>query len=212
MKERIKAALAERSTQGLYRHRQSFSARMEATIERDKQGYINFSSNDYLGLAHDSELIKAWQYGVHLYGCGSGASPMVTGHHKAHLDLESCLTQWLGYERAILFPSGFSANQALILTLLNRKDVLVQDKLNHASLIEAGWLSETKMKRFKHNDLEHLRSVLSKEALAIEGSMLVATEGVFSMDGDCAPLEGIENICRSYNAFCMVDDAHGIGV
>lgn len=132
---------------------------------------------------------------------------MVTGFSAAHSNLEAALTEWLGYDRAILFGSGFSANQALLFTLLEKSDVLIQDRLNHASLIEAGALSPAKMKRFKHNDIEHLKSLINSE-----DNHLVVTEGVFSMDGDCAPLSDIAEATRSHDAWFAVDDAHGIGV
>jgi 8-amino-7-oxononanoate synthase len=180
----------------------------QVEIESDGTRYLNFSSNDYLGLANDSELVGHWQTGLSLYGAGSGASPLVTGFCSAHQNLESQLCEWLGYQRAILFNSGFSANQAALFTLLGKDDHLIQDKLNHASLIEAGRLSPAVMKRFKHNDTQHLKALLSLHA-----ETLVVTEGVFSMDGDQAPLSELNDIVKAH-PLCslMVDDAHGIGV
>ncbi|MCE7614290.1 8-amino-7-oxononanoate synthase, partial [Vibrio fluvialis] len=141
-----------------------------------------------------------------LYGCGSGASPLVTGFSEAHQILEHTLCEWLGFERAVLFGSGFSANQALLFTLLQKGDFLLQDKLNHASLMEAGMLSSAQMKRFQHNDVAHLTRLLDKQI-----ATLVVTEGVFSMDGDQAPLAEIQAALGS-NAWLAVDDAHGVGV
>ncbi|HAS26180.1 MAG TPA: 8-amino-7-oxononanoate synthase, partial [Vibrio sp.] len=169
--------------------------------------FINFSSNDYLGLANDPELVNAWQTGLSQYGAGSAASPLVTGFSPAHRNLEAQLCEWLGFERAILFSSGFSANQALLFSLLEKDDSLLQDKLNHASLMEAGMLSPATMKRFKHNDTQHLESLLSRSPQS-----LVVTEGVFSMDGDKAPLSQIFNLTNRYDSWLAVDDAHGIGV
>ncbi|WP_181136801.1 8-amino-7-oxononanoate synthase [Vibrio hyugaensis] len=206
-KSRIESALAERKTQGLNRSMNVVFAGNQSVLEHEGRRYINFSSNDYLGLANDQALVRAWQQGLSVYGSGSGASPMVTGFSAAHSNLESALTEWLGYERAILFGSGFSANQALLFTLLEKSDVLIQDRLNHASLMEAGALSPAKMKRFKHNDIEHLSSLISGE-----DNNLVVTEGVFSMDGDCAPLANIAEVTGNYDAWLAVDDAHGIGV
>ncbi|MCE9845284.1 8-amino-7-oxononanoate synthase [Vibrio antiquarius] len=206
-KSRIESALAERKTQGLNRSMNVVFAGNQSVLEHEGRRYINFSSNDYLGLANDQALVRAWQQGLSVYGSGSGASPMVTGFSAAHSNLEAALTEWLGYDRAILFGSGFSANQALLFTLLEKSDVLIQDRLNHASLMEAGALSPAKMKRFKHNDIEHLKSLLNSE-----DSHLVVTEGVFSMDGDCAPLSDIAEVVRSHDAWFAVDDAHGIGV
>ncbi|MFH4829992.1 8-amino-7-oxononanoate synthase [Vibrio diabolicus] len=206
-KSRIESALAERKTQGLNRSMNVVFAGNQSVLEHEGRRYINFSSNDYLGLANDQELVRAWQQGLSVYGSGSGASPMVTGFSAAHSNLEAALTEWLGYDRAILFGSGFSANQALLFTLLEKSDVLIQDRLNHASLIEAGALSPAKMKRFKHNDIEHLKSLINSE-----DNHLVVTEGVFSMDGDCAPLADIAEVVSSHDAWFAVDDAHGIGV
>ena len=206
-KSRIESALATRKAQGLNRSMNVVFSGNQSILEYEGRRYINFSSNDYLGLANDQALVRAWQQGLSVYGSGSGASPMVTGFSAAHSNLEAALTEWLGYERAILFGSGFSANQALLFTLLEKSDVLIQDRLNHASLMEAGMLSPAKMKRFKHNDIAHLKSLLNSE-----DNHLVVTEGVFSMDGDCAPLADIAEVTRSYDAWFAVDDAHGIGV
>ncbi|WP_162998970.1 8-amino-7-oxononanoate synthase [Vibrio campbellii] len=206
-KSRIESALAARKAQGLNRSMNVVFSGNQSILEYEGRRYINFSSNDYLGLANDQALVRAWQQGLSVYGSGSGASPMVTGFSAAHSNLEAALTEWLGYERAILFGSGFSANQALLFTLLEKSDVLIQDRLNHASLMEAGMLSPAKMKRFKHNDIAHLKSLLSSE-----DNHLVVTEGVFSMDGDCAPLADIAEVTSSHDAWFAVDDAHGIGV
>lgn len=205
-KPRIQSALSERESHGLTRSLQVMTAGNRTQTECGKARFVNFSSNDYLGLASDSELVTAWQRGLELYGSGSGASPLVTGFSPAHASLESALCEWLGYERAVLFGSGFSANQALLFTLLRKDDLLIQDKLNHASLMEAGMLTEATMKRFKHNDVTHLAQLLSSQK-----DTLVVTEGVFSMDGDLAPLNEIHHMTRD-KAWLMVDDAHGVGV
>lgn len=206
-KSRIESALADRKAQGLNRSMNVVFSSNQSILEYEGRRYINFSSNDYLGLANDQALVRAWQQGLSVYGSGSGASPMVTGFSAAHSNLEAALTEWLGYERAVLFGSGFSANQALLFTLLEKSDVLIQDRLNHASLMEAGALSPAKMKRFKHNDIEHLKSLINSE-----DNHLVVTEGVFSMDGDCAPLADIADVTGNHDAWLAVDDAHGIGV
>lgn len=203
---RIQAALSEREHLGLTRSPNAIYGGNKAHAEFKGKRFLNFSSNDYLGLACDKELVEAWQEGLNIYGAGSGASPLVTGFSPAHENLQSVLCEWLGYERAVLFGSGFSANQALLFTLLTKNDQLIQDKLNHASLMEAGILTEATMKRFKHNDVNHLSNQLSE----CENS-LVVTEGVFSMDGDLSPLSAIQEVILD-KAWLMVDDAHGIGV
>ncbi|ADT86740.1 8-amino-7-oxononanoate synthase [Vibrio furnissii] len=203
---RIHQALADRDQQGLRRSLQVLERSNQTLLAQRGQRYINFSSNDYLGLASDTALAHAWQQGLSLYGCGSGASPLVTGFSEAHQTLERTLCEWLGFERAVLFGSGFSANQALLFTLLQKGDLLLQDKLNHASLMEAGLLSSAQMKRFQHNDVAHLTRLLNEQV-----TTLVVTEGVFSMDGDQAPLADIQAALGS-NAWLAVDDAHGVGV
>ncbi len=206
-KSRIESALTQRKEQGLSRSMKLVFSGNQFVLEYKGKRYVNFSSNDYLGLANDQALVRAWQQGLSVYGSGSGASPLVTGFSAAHSNLEAALTEWLGYERAILFGSGFSANQALLFTLLEKSDVLLQDRLNHASLMEAGALSPAKMKRFKHNDIGHLKSLMNDD-----DNQLVVTEGVFSMDGDCSPLQEIATLTQAHNAWLAVDDAHGIGV
>ncbi|WP_375754095.1 8-amino-7-oxononanoate synthase [Vibrio sp. HN007] len=204
---RIENALTLRRQSGLTRSVNVFAGANQALFSKDNQGYINFSSNDYLGLAADSEVVANWQRGLDIYGAGSGASPLVTGQSHAHLGLEETLCDWLGYERAVLFVSGFSANQAVLFSLLNKSDLLLQDRLNHASLMEAGSLSPATMKRFRHNDVSHLERLLTRS-----DSSLVVTEGVFSMDGDKAPLKAISEVTEATDNWLMVDDAHGIGV
>ena len=206
-KSRIKDALAHRREQGLTRQLKVLENSNGPLLISEGSSFINFSSNDYLGLANDPELVDAWQSGLSQYGAGSAASPLVTGFSPAHRNLEAQLCEWLGFECAILFNSGFSANQALLFSLLEKDDSLLQDRLNHASLMEAGMLSPATMKRFKHNDTQHLESLLSRTPQS-----LVVTEGVFSMDGDQAPLSQISSLTNQYDSWLAIDDAHGIGV
>lgn len=205
---RIQAALAARQAKGLSRSLRPLLSGNQVEVEYQGTRYLNFSNNDYLGLANDPDLVKRWQEGLSLYGAGSGASPLVTGFCSAHQNLEQQLCEWLGYQRAILFNSGFSANQAALFALLEKGDLLLQDKLNHASLMEAGSLCAATMKRFKHNDMAHLANLMNSPS-----PTLVVTEGVFSMDGDQAPLGEINRLIEAQpNSSLMVDDAHGIGV
>lgn len=205
---RINKALAERESAGLTRTITPCDGGNTSTIRIGGRNLLNFSNNDYLGLANDPELNKAFQQGIELYGSGSSASPMVTGFSRAHQLLENALCEWLGFERAVLFSSGFAANQALLMALLQKDDLLIQDKLNHASLMEAGMLSPATMKRFRHNDVEHLSRLMTKQPIP---DTMVVTEGVFSMDGDQAPLANIRTALQD-KALFVVDDAHGIGV
>lgn len=207
--QRISSALTQRKQAGLNRFRTVIEQGNQSRLVVNGQSYINFSGNDYLGLASSKELTQAWQQGLSLYGSGSGASPLVTGYSKPHADLESQLAEWLGFDCALLFNSGFSANQAVLFSLLEKGDTLLQDKFNHASLMEAGILSPATMKRFKHNDISHLTKLL---ATSDHSPSLVVTEGVFSMDGDLSPLSDIAKVTKANNAWLMVDDAHGCGV
>ncbi|EPJ0728369.1 MULTISPECIES: 8-amino-7-oxononanoate synthase [Morganella] len=172
---------------------------------------VNFSGNDYLGLSRHPAVIRAWCDGTRQYGVGSGGSGHVTGYTTAHRDLEQMLAEWLGFDRAILFVSGFSANQAVITALMQRGDHLICDKLAHASIMEAAMHSPAEFSRFHHNDTAHLSNRLSRTENST-GKTLVVTEGIFSMDGDAAPLAAILPLTRQHNARLMADDAHGIGV
>ena len=207
----IEAQLQARLDDGLYRSCHTMSGQQGRILNANNKTYLNFSSNDYLGLASDPALIKAWQKGADLYGVGSGGSYLVSGYNQAHADLTEQLKAWLGVEALALFSSGYSANQAIIKLLLSKNDLLIQDKLNHASLMEAGALSECKMLRFKHNDTEHLQQILNKQQ-SNDANKLIISEGVFSMDGDCAPIRTLAEQASAADAWLMVDDAHGLGV
>lgn len=210
----INKQLTERHQQGLYRSSTTISGAQGRLLRVADKTYLNFSSNDYLGLAADPQLIKAWQKGADLYGIGSGGSYLVTGFNQAHQALCEQLKLWLGVESVALFSSGYSANQAIIKLLLKKPDLLFQDKLNHASLMEAGLLSDCTMQRFKHNNVAHLASLLDKsnKSCAVDANKLIVSEGVFSMDGDSAPVKALYAQAKKHNAWLMIDDAHGLGV
>ena len=204
--QRINTALDERRAANAFRTRIVGESDATGFIHQG-QRYCNFSGNDYLGLSRHPAIVEAWQQGAQRYGVGSGGSGHVTGFHQAHHQLEQTLAQWLGYSRALLFISGFSANQAVIGALMQKEDRIVADRLSHASLLEAASLSPATLRRFHHNDVDSLQALLDKP---LSGQQLAITEGVFSMDGDRAPLAEIAAAKR--NALLMVDDAHGIGV
>jgi len=206
----ITEQLALRQQQHLYRETVPVTGKQSRYIDVAGKQYLNFSSNDYLGLASDPALIKAWQKGADLFGIGSGGSYLVTGYNQVHHDVTQQLQAWLGVEAIALFNSGYSANQAMIKLLLSNNDLLLQDKLNHASLMEAGSHSAAKMQRFKHNDLQQLCSLLQKYSDI--KNKLVISEGVFSMDGDTSPIQALKDQCAEHNAWLMIDDAHGLGV
>ena len=206
----IAEQLAERKAQHLHRASIPINGKQSRYIDVNGKQYLNFSSNDYLGLASDPALVNAWKKGADLFGIGSGGSYLVTGYNQVHHDVTQQLQEWLGVESIALFNSGYSANQAIIKLLLSNNDLLIQDKLNHASLMEAGVNSPAKMLRFKHNDMQHLQTILNTNSEV--DNKLVISEGVFSMDGDCAPIDSLQQQCQSHQAWLMVDDAHGLGV
>ncbi|MEF9674588.1 8-amino-7-oxononanoate synthase [Pectobacterium aroidearum] len=207
--QRIEAALAQRQRDDAYRVRLANQGGSGRWLMQGDRCYLNFSSNDYLGLSHHPEIVHAWQQGAEQYGIGSGGSGHVTGYTDAHAMLESQLADWLGYPRALLFISGYAANQAVVAALAEAQDRILADKLSHASLLEAAAQSPATLRRFKHNQADSLQALLEKPA---DGQTLVVTEGVFSMDGDTAPLSALQEQCRAHDAWLMVDDAHGIGV
>lgn len=206
---RIEQALAQRRQDDAYRQRQINQGGSGRWLMQGQRRYLNFSSNDYLGLSHHPEIIRAWQQGAAQYGVGSGGSGHVTGYTDAHAALETQLADWLGYPRALLFISGYAANQAVVAALIQAGDRILADKLSHASLLEAAAHSPAMLRRFQHNQAANLQHLLAKPT---EGQTLVVTEGVFSMDGDMAPLAQLHAQAKAHGAWLMVDDAHGIGV
>ncbi|MDO5640325.1 MAG: 8-amino-7-oxononanoate synthase [Neisseria sp.] len=208
--QHLQTALAAQRDKQAYRRRIPRRADTAAPwLESGGRRYLNFAGNDYLGLSRDAAVIAAWQQALAQYGAGSGGSPLVTGHTDAHATLEEQLADWQGYERALLFPSGFAANQALLLGLLDKDAVLLADKYCHASMQEAAALSPARYRRFAHQRYDMLGQQLAEAA---DKRILVASEGVFSMDGDCADIGRLNALCREYGAWLLLDDAHGIGV
>ncbi|MEN0612963.1 8-amino-7-oxononanoate synthase [Klebsiella indica] len=207
--QRIALALEERRRADALRHRQPVTQGAGRWLIREGRRWLNFSSNDYLGLSQHPAIVKAWQQGAERYGVGSGGSGHVSGYSEAHRALEEQLADWLGYPRALLFISGFAANQAAIAALAGKEDRIVADRLSHASLLEAASLSPAQLRRFQHNDHRHLNQLLEK---SLSGQQLAVTEGIFSMDGDSAPLADIQRETQAAGALLLVDDAHGIGV
>ncbi|KZN39694.1 aminotransferase class I/II-fold pyridoxal phosphate-dependent enzyme [Pseudoalteromonas luteoviolacea] len=204
--EFIEHALDARAQDALLRQRTCIEKATARHIQVDGLKYLNFASNDYLGLA--DLTVSA------TFCAGSKSSALVTGYHRTHRQLEARLCQLLGYERALLFASGFAANFSVLSALFNDSKVgqvsaVFQDKLNHASLIDGSLNSKAKLIRFNHNDMGHLRARLEKSNAE---NKLVVSEGIFSMDGDGAPLQALENLCQTHEAWLMVDDAHSFGV
>ncbi|NND45993.1 MAG: aminotransferase class I/II-fold pyridoxal phosphate-dependent enzyme, partial [Xanthomonadales bacterium] len=205
----LAGAARSRERSGLARTRSALVPASPVEVLHRGQTLVNFSSNDYLGLAGDPALISALQRGAQAHGVGSGASALVTGFREPHAALESELAEFLGYPRVLLCASGYHANLAAMGALAGRGDVIVQDRLCHASLIDGARLSGADLRRYPHADIAALDRQLQRGA---EGHALVVSDGVFSMDGDQADVAALAEICARHDAWLMVDDAHGIGV
>jgi len=199
-----------RQAQGRIRARRSVGRRDGVRLEVGGKWLTGFCSNDYLGLSQQFEVVAALQDAAGREGAGSTASHLVCGHHVLHEQLEHEMADWLGYPRALLFDSGFMANLAVQQALLSEEsDVCVQDRLNHASLLDATRLAGCRLRRYPHLDSEGAMRQLKNAA---DGAAMLATDGVFSMDGDVAPLRSLSLVARMQEALFYVDDAHGIGV
>jgi 8-amino-7-oxononanoate synthase len=203
----MRQALAEREASQLLRRSVTIEQYSGRLLRVAGKSYLNFSGNDYLGLATEPEVIQAYAEGAAAFGAGSSGSPLVTGQHQVHQQLSDTLCDWLGFEQVLLFSSGFAANQTMLQTLAQKGDTLLLDKLSHASLIDGALHSDAQLKRFAHNDLSALHA-----SLIDVSQPLVVTEGVFSMDGDSPDLTGMLSLCRQYQAPLLLDDAHGLGV
>jgi 8-amino-7-oxononanoate synthase len=201
--------LADRRNAGLYRTRRTIDSAQGTLLRVEGRELLAFCSNDYLGLANDPRVVAALQQGAARYGAGSGASHLVAGHSRAHHELEEALAAFTARPRALLFSSGYAANLGVISALLRRGDAVFQDRLNHASLLDGGLLSGARFQRFLHADTENLAARLARSRARRK---LVAVDGVFSMDGDEAPLARLAATCARHDALLLVDDAHGFGV
>jgi 8-amino-7-oxononanoate synthase len=209
--------IVEQKQRARYRVRQCVAEQNGRYVNIDNKSYLNFSSNDYLGLNHHPKINQALLAGAKRFGtCASGSS-LMTGYSYAHQALENDICDWLNKAKCLLFASGFSANNALMHALGHKSCELYLDKLSHASLIDGALSSDAKVKRFLHNDTEQLQSFLRQgQAKAkndhIELNQVIVSEGVFSMDGDQAEVTHLAKIAQQHNALLYLDDAHSMGV
>ncbi len=203
----LASRLAERRAAHLYRHRPLLETPQQPEVTVDGEPLLAFCSNDYLGLASHPEVIRAMRQGAERWGVGGGASHLVMGHSTPHHELEEALAEFTGRPRALLFSTGYMANLAAVTALVGQGDTVLEDRINHASLLDAGLLSGARFSRYLHNDAESLAKRLDKAA----GDTLVVTDGVFSMDGDLADLPALCATAKARGAWMMVDDAHGFG-
>ena len=203
----LNARLASRRADHLYRQRPLLDSPQGPCVVVDGQPLLAFCNNDYLGLANHPQVIEAWQAGAARWGVGGGASHLVVGHSGPHHALEEALAELTGRPRALLFSTGYMANLGAVTALVGQGDTVLEDRLNHASLLDAGLLSGARFKRYLHNDPQSLATRLEKAT----GNTLVVTDVVFSMDGDLADLPALAREAQARGAWLMVDDAHGFG-
>ncbi|MCK9637679.1 MAG: 8-amino-7-oxononanoate synthase [Methylobacter tundripaludum] len=204
----LTTSLDDIARQGLYRSRRVIASPQGINLEIDGRHIVNFCSNDYLGLANHPDVVNAFKAGADKYGVGSGSAHLICGHSAAHHALEEELAEFTGRDRALLFSTGYMANIGVISALLGRGDAVFEDRLNHASLLDGGLLSGARFKRYAHADAADLGANLDKTL----GRTLIVTDGVFSMDGDFAPMDELAVAAKKHDAWLMVDDAHGLGV
>jgi 8-amino-7-oxononanoate synthase len=205
----LQLALDKRKAEGLLRQRRLLDSPQAEHIVANNKPYLSFCSNDYLGLANRPELIAAMQKAAGDSGVGSGASGLVTGHHRYHDDLEKQLAKFVNMPAALLFSTGYMANIGVLGALVGRGDAIFADKLNHACLNDGGYYSLAEFNRFPHNDVAALEKLLKASTAKHK---LIAVDAVFSMDGDIAPLAEFLALCEQYDAYLYIDDAHGFGV
>ncbi|MEO1948361.1 MAG: aminotransferase class I/II-fold pyridoxal phosphate-dependent enzyme, partial [Methylophilaceae bacterium] len=205
----LQKALDQRRTDGLLRQRRLLDSPQAEHIETNNQQFVSFCSNDYLGLANHPTLIATMQSATGKAGVGSGASNLITGHHRYHDVLEKQLAQFVNMPAALVFSAGYMANIGVLGALAGRGDAIFADKLNHACLNDGGYYSLADFHRFPHNDVDVLEKLLKASKARRK---LIAVDAVFSMDGDLAPLTKYLALCEKYDAYLYVDDAHGFGV
>jgi len=207
--EQMQALLAERAQAGLLRQLKVLDAVKGSSLSFAGKWFLNFSGNDYLGLSGDPAVVAALQQGASDYGVGSTGSPLISGQQQPHQALCDEICDWLNVEAVLLFSSGFAANQAMLLGLCGDDELLLLDKLSHASMIDAALQLPGGYKRFLHNNVASLQKLLQSQH---EAPAVIATEGVFSMDGDSPDLVAMVRLCQQFQAPLLLDDAHGIGV
>jgi 8-amino-7-oxononanoate synthase len=230
--DKLEASLAQRDARGLTRTRRVVQGKTAPQVLLDTYGatpasVLQFASNDYLGLASDPRVAAAAQRGIWQWGVGAGASHLVTGHTQAHEDLEREIAAFLSKTepagliqseqteglRALSFSSGYLANLAVLTALCDREAIIFADKLNHACLNDGALLSRAQFVRFSHNEVSALRTRLeSTYGASKTATKLIAVDGVFSMDGDIAPLDEYHRLAQEFDAWLLVDDAHAFGV
>lgn len=205
----LTAELARLDSDDLRRRRRTTESAQGTRIVIDGRPYLSFASNDYLGLAAHPDIAEAACAAARQFGVGAGASHLLTGHHALHDAFETAFARFVGLPAALLFSTGYAANLGVITSLLGRHDTLFSDRLNHASLVDAARLSGANHQRYRHNDLADLERRLAASRATTK---LIATDAVFSMDGDIARVPALIALAQQYDAWLYLDDAHGFGV
>jgi 8-amino-7-oxononanoate synthase len=205
----VRRGLAELDREGLRRARRVLDSPQGPVVREGGRELANFASNDYLGLASHPRIVAAAREAIDRYGFGAGASPIVVGHSRAHEQAEAAFARFTGLPRALLFPSGYAANLGILAALADRSAAIFGDRLNHACLVDGALLSRAQFHRYPHGDLDALDALLSRSKAGVR---VIATDTVFSMDGDVAPLAGLLALAERHDAWLVLDDAHGIGV
>lgn len=206
---RLAGGLAELDQRRLRRHRRVLEGPQGARVREGGRTLVNFSSNDYLGLANHPRLRESAHRAIDEFGVGAGASPLVSGHQRVHARAEERFAQFAGFPRALLFGSGYAANLGILAALGGRDAAIFSDELNHACLIDGARLSRAAVHRYAHRDLDALARSLAESRAELR---IVATDAVFSMDGDLAPVPELVELCDRHDAWLVLDDAHGLGV
>ena len=209
MQTSISKQLYELKEQGAYRQRRKLDSPQDIKVVIDGEQFLSFCSNDYLGLANDARVCQAAKDAISHFGVGSGASQLISGYSSLHASLEEQLADFLGYQRCVLFSSGYLANLGVISALSSRHSLILEDRLNHASLIDAARYAGGDLKRYKHRDINHADEIISTSE---SRSHLIVSDGVFSMEGSIAPIEQLSQLKHTANDKLIIDDAHGIGV
>ncbi len=209
MANSISQQLAALKQQGAYRHRQPLQSPQGVEVRINEKSFISFCSNDYLGLANEPRVCQAATKAISQFGLGSGASQLISGYSSLHVSLEEKLADFFGYQRCLLFSSGYLANLGVISAFSTRQSLILEDKLNHASLIDAARYAGSHLKRYRHRDVSHASQIIDYSK---PHSCLLVSDGVFSMEGSIAPLQQLAQLKRKFTGKLIIDDAHGIGV
>lgn len=205
----IPQELAALQEQHSYRYRRILQSPQSTEVTIDGKRYTSFCSNDYLGLANDGRVCQAAKDAINSFGVGSGASQLISGYTSVHAKLEKQLAEFFGFEKVVLFSSGYLANLGVISTFSNKNTLILEDRLNHASLIDAAKYTGASLKRYRHCEYSHAEEIIDKET---PKSLLLASDGVFSMEGTIASLKKLCVLKKRHNGFLIIDDAHGVGV